>query len=86
MKDRQTLMQRLLDAGYPRKEMFAHESDLYVYVNEITRRVIMEWCEDNNYNPNLMCPKFRDNISGMDMYDCAFANDGYWRAIVRGEA
>ena len=31
------LMKRLVDAGYPREEMYHHYTDLYVYVNEISR-------------------------------------------------
>ena len=31
------LMKRLVDAGYPREEMDHHYTDLYVYVNEISR-------------------------------------------------
>lgn len=31
------LMKRLVGAGYPREEMDHHYTDLYVYVNEISR-------------------------------------------------
>lgn len=66
------LMQRLLDAGYPRDEMFHHESDLYVYVTPLTTSVIDEWCKENNYRIGWYCPTFKDQITGRQMYDCAF--------------
>lgn len=66
------LMQRLLDAGYPRDEMFHHESDLYVYATPLTASIIEEWCKENNYHASWCCPLFRDRITGRLMYDCAF--------------
>ena len=33
-----TLMERLLAAGYPRDQMFSHESDLYIFVTPLTMR------------------------------------------------
>lgn len=66
------LMQQLLDAGYPRDEMFHHESDLYVYVTPLTTSVIEEWCKENNYRIGWHCPTFRDQITGRQMYDCVF--------------
>lgn len=66
------LMQRLLDAGYPRDEMFHHESDLYVYVTPLTTPVIEEWCKENNYRIGWHYPTFRDQITGRKMYDCVF--------------
>ncbi len=35
-----TLMERLLAAGYPREQMFSHESDLYVFVTPLTKKVV----------------------------------------------
>ena len=67
-----TLMQRLLEAGYPREEMFHHESDLYVYVTPLTTETIDKWCSDNGYRKDWFCPKFKDQITGCRMYDCAF--------------
>ena len=45
-----SLMQMLLDAGYPREEMYHHESDLYVYVTPLTTKVIEDWCEGSIWN------------------------------------
>lgn len=38
-----TLMQELLAAGYPREQMFNHESDLYIYVTPLTTKVVEEF-------------------------------------------
>lgn len=67
-----TLMQRLLDAGYPRDQMDHHESDLYLYVTPLTTSVIEEWCKEHEYSRSWQCPMFRDQITGKPMYDCAF--------------
>ena len=66
------LMKRLVDAGYPREEMYHHYTDLYVYVNEISRPVIEQWCAEHGWRKDWMCPIFRDQITGRPMYDCAF--------------
>jgi len=67
------LMKRLVDAGYPREEMDHHYADLYVYVNEISRPVIEQWCAEHGWrNADWMCPIFRDQVTGRPMYDCAF--------------
>lgn len=73
-----TLMQRLLNAGYPREEMFNHESDLYVYVTPLTQKVINEFCEEYGYDKNWQCPIFINQIDGELMFDCAFCYDDYW--------
>lgn len=75
MKDERSLMRRLLDAGYPRNEMYNHSGDLYVYATELATKVIGKWCIDNGYNFDWHCPMFRDQITGRPMYDCAFQYD-----------
>lgn len=67
-----SLMRRLLDAGYHREEMYHHGSDLYVYVTAMTTKVIAQWCNDNGFRMDWHCPKFKDQITGAQMYDCAF--------------
>lgn len=67
-----TLMEMLIEAGYPKEEMDHHESDLYVYVIPLTTRVIDEWCKANGFNKNWHCSTFKDQITGKMMYDCAF--------------
>lgn len=68
----QRLKERFLKAGYPESEMDHYNSDLYVYVTELTTRIISEWCEDHGYRMEFMCPIFKDQITGKRMYDCAF--------------
>ena len=70
--DNRTLMQRLIDAGYPRDQMDHHCSDLYVCVTPLTTKVINEWCKENGYSREWHCPIFKDQITGRKMYDCAF--------------
>lgn len=67
-----TLMEMLIEAGYPKEEMDHHCSDLYVYVTPLTTRVIEEWCKTHDYRMSWFCPTFKDQITGKMMYDCAF--------------
>lgn len=67
-----SLMERLLEAGYPKEEMFHWCSDLYVFVTPLTTRVIEAWCKEHGYSRTWHCPKFTDAITGKPMYDCAF--------------
>ena len=76
MEAEKTLMQRLLDAGYPKDQIFHHESDLYVFVTPLTTDVLNKWLEDNGWrnlkNDPFLVGKFKDNITGRQMYDIAF--------------
>ena len=67
-----TLLERLIDAGYPKEDIDHHESDLYVYKTPLTDKVITEWARENGYNKDWHCPAFKDQITGKIMYDCAF--------------
>ena len=70
-----SLMEALLEAGYPSEDIAHHDSDLYIYVTPLTTKVIKEWMKDNNYTENLngfLIQKFRDQITGRIMYDIAF--------------
>jgi len=80
----QSLMQQLLDAGYPREQMFNHCSDLYVFVTPLTRRVANKWCEDNGYAKELFMKVFTDQITGKPMYDIAFQYIPYWDHKMKG--
>lgn len=66
------LQKRLITAGYPIKEMYHHYSDLYIFVNDTTQKVIDKWCKDFNYKKDLFVSTFTDNITGRLMYDVAF--------------
>ena len=71
-----SLMERLLEEGYPPEDIDHHDYDLYVYVTPLTTRVIAEWANDYGYSGNLrdklFVQKFRDQITGRMMYDIAF--------------
>ena len=71
-------MQRLLDAGYPREDMFHHYSDLYVYATPLTKSVIEKWCKDQGLERNLFVSTFHDQITGRGMYDIAFQYTPYF--------
>lgn len=71
-KNNKTLMQRFIEAGYSAKDIFHHESDLYVFVTPITTRVINKWCKETGFTKDWHCPIFTDQITGKQMYDCAF--------------
>ena len=53
--DDRTLMQRLLDDGYPAEEIYHHGSDLYVYVTNKTTAVIRRWMKDNGFASTARC-------------------------------
>ena len=71
-----SLMERLLEAGYPPEDIDHHYSDLYVYVTPLTTRILTEWANENGYGGDLrdrlFVQKFRDQITGRMMYDVAF--------------
>lgn len=71
-----SLMERLLEAGYPPENIDHHDSDLYVYVTPLTTRIIVEWADENGYGSNLrdgvLFQTFKDQITGRKMYDIAF--------------
>lgn len=78
-----TLIELLLEAGYPIEEMYNHYSDLYVYATPLTKRVIAKWCKENGYQMDLFAKKFKDQITGRSMYDIAFQYDSYWYEVAR---
>lgn len=79
-----SLMQMLIEAGYPKEEMYNHESDLYIYATPLTAKALKEWCEANNWNSNLVKDEgflfstFTDCITGRKMYDIAFQYLPWW--------
>lgn len=78
-----SLMERLLEAGYPPEDIDHHYSDLYVYVTPLTTRVIKEWADENGYGSNLrdgvFVRTFKDQITGRKMYDIAFEYIPFWK-------
>ena len=76
METRKPLMQMLIEAGYPKEQMFYHYSDLYVFATPLTWRVISKWMDNNGFHYDLLnsflFDTFIDNITGRRMYDIAF--------------
>lgn len=77
-----SLMERLLEAGYPPEDIHHYYSDLYVYVTELTTKIITEWLNDNGYDSNLrdgvFVKTFRNQITGRKMYDVLFEYIPFW--------
>ena len=84
MMNNKSLMQMLIDAGYPEEDIHHHESDLYVYVTPLTRSVLDAWCDANGWHRGLVREEgflfstFTDNITGRKMYDIAGQYDPWW--------
>lgn len=83
-----SLMQMLIEAGYPEKDIYHHESDLYVYVTPLTTQVLEEWCRVNGWNvqlvkePSCIFGIFKDNITGRKMYDIAYQYEPWWTSKI----
>lgn len=73
-----SLYEALLSSGYPKEDIFNHESDMYVYVTPLTTRLVEEFWPDDGMR-ELFVKKFKDNVTGSHMYDVAFAYDPYWK-------
>ena len=67
-----TLIEKLLEKGYPKEEIYHHESDLYIFVTPMPQKVVSEWFKEQNLNKGLFVSVFKDQITGKPMYDCAF--------------
>ena len=79
--EKRTLMETLVDAGYPADKFDHHESDLYVYteINGLfTREIIGKWFFDRGYAPSLFVDAFTDQITGRRMWDVAFQYTPWW--------
>lgn len=61
----------MVEAGV---EVDSHESDLYVPVNDVSRKLI------NEYEHKGIVSIFRSQLTGTDWYDIPFANDPWWEA------
>lgn len=67
-----TLIEKLIEAGYPRKEMYHHYSDLCIFVTPLTTKVVDEWFKEQKLNKELFASRFKDNVTGKQMYCIAF--------------
>ena len=71
--EKKPLLQMLIEEGYPKEEVFHHDSDLYVFVTPLTTSVIERWLAENGFRKDsFLLSTFRDNITGRKMYDIAF--------------
>lgn len=73
-----TLIEKLIESGYPADEIFNHCSDMYIYVTPLTKKVIDEWFREQKLKKHLFVSIFTDQITGKPMYDCAFQYTPYW--------
>ena len=73
-----TLMEALEEAGYPREQMFHHDSDLYIYVTPLTREITDAWFKENGLHKKLFVSTFTDQITGKQMYDIFFQYTPYF--------
>lgn len=70
-----SLMEVLLEEGYPPEDIYHYSYDLYVYVTPLTTKIIKAWLKYNDYADTLnglMVQTFKDQITGKPMYDIAF--------------
>ena len=76
MATNKPLMERLVEAGYPKDQIYHHETDLYVFQTELTTKVIDEWLPENGWkrlkDDPFLIGRFNDQITGKPMYDIAF--------------
>lgn len=79
-----SLIDLLLEAGYPKEEIHHHNSDLYIFVTPLTTQVLEKWCDANEWNKELIkeksfvFDKFKDQVTGRMMYDVAFQYLPFW--------
>lgn len=74
-----TLMEKLVEAGYPKEDFYHHCSDLYIFVTPLTRRVINEWLKEQGLErEEFFLDTFKDQITGKLMYDVAFQYSPWW--------
>lgn len=81
--ENKTLMETLIDAGYPREEMYHHCSDLYIFWTPKTARIVDRWYKEHGLNRTLLVKPFKDQITGRLMLHCAFQYDVYWDEVAK---
>ena len=80
-----SLIDLLLEEGYPKEEIFHHGSDIYVFVTPLTTRVLEKWCDKNGWNRKLvkeksfLFDKFKDQVTERLMYNVAFQYTAVWK-------
>lgn len=76
-----TLMETLVDAGYPADQFDHHESDLYVYAQVDgleTGKIIAKWFRDHGHLPSFFMNIFTDQRTSRLMWDVAFQYTPWW--------
>lgn len=77
-----TLMETLIEAGFPEKEFDHHESDLYV-PREIngrdTTKIIVRWFVERGYASYLFMHEFKDQVTGKPMWEISFQYTPWWQ-------
>ena len=81
--ENKTLMETLIDAGYPREKMCHHCSDLYIFWTPETAWIVDRWYKKHGLNRTLLVKSFKDQITGRLMLDCAFQYDPYWDEVAK---
>lgn len=81
--ENKTLMETLIDAGYPCEEMYHHCSDLYIFWTPTTVRIVDRWYKERGLNRALFVKQFKDQITGRLMLDCAFQYGVYWDEVAK---
>ena len=70
---------------YPEKDIYHHESDLYVYATPLTWKVIERWFAQAGLSTYRFVTSFKDQITGRRMYDVTFQYTPYWQSKAKRE-
>lgn len=73
-----SLIEVLIEAGYPREDIYHHESDLYIYLTPLTKRVVDGWFKEQGLHRHLFVSTFTDQVTGRKMCDIAFQYLSWW--------
>lgn len=68
----ESLMKRLINAGYPKTEMRHYCSSLFVYPSPLVEQVLDEYCKENEVMREDFVMQFYDSFSGktmLELYD-----------------
>ena len=51
---KKTLIEMLIEAGYPKEQIHHHGIDLYIEVTPLTTKVLEDWCKQNGWDERLV--------------------------------
>lgn len=71
MTKKKSLLQQLVDSGYPKEKIYNSGFDLYVFKTPLTTKILFKWLKENNFKQDV---GFAYNISidhntGKEMYE-----------------